>query len=216
LTISQRLEDKAMKRKTNRSRIADEIKQRITMPEIMEKYGIPVNRNGYAVCPFHSERTGSLRVYNGDRGWHCFGCGAGGSVIDFVMQFFKVDFDSAAFKIIYDFRLNIPFGRKQGIRERALMSEIDANKRELDGRQNALEAQSEADYWSALDALMACDRNARDYAPKDQEAPWDERFVSALQIRSDLVFNFSCAQTALQIISERGRSGGQRNAVGVS
>lgn len=198
-----------MTKKYSKSRLADEIKRQVSMPDIMRTYGIAVSRSGYAVCPFHSERTGSLRVYDGDRGWHCFGCGAGGSVIDFVMQFFKVDFDSAVFKIIYDFRLNIAYGKKPGIRERALMAEIDAANRVAENRQNAVEEQAEADYWLAFDALLACDRDARGYAPKEPAAPWDERFVSALRTRADLMFNFSCAQTALQIISERGRSGGQ-------
>jgi DNA primase len=38
------------------------------------------------LCPFHTERTPSFRVYRADGHYHCFGCGAHGSAIDFAMQ----------------------------------------------------------------------------------------------------------------------------------
>ncbi|MGI8594540.1 MAG: DNA-primase RepB domain-containing protein [Solirubrobacteraceae bacterium] len=49
--------------------------------------GREVGRDGKARCPFHAggaERTPSLHAYGGaERGWACFGCGLGGSIIDF-------------------------------------------------------------------------------------------------------------------------------------
>lgn len=41
-------------------------------------------RFGFVRCPFHDgDDTGSLKAYDGDRGWHCFGCHRGGTIIDF-------------------------------------------------------------------------------------------------------------------------------------
>jgi Bifunctional DNA primase/polymerase, N-terminal/CHC2 zinc finger len=38
---------------------------------------------GNILCPFHQEVEPSLHCYEGDRGWYCFGCGRGGTIIDF-------------------------------------------------------------------------------------------------------------------------------------
>lgn len=53
--------------------------------------GVEVGHNGKALCPFHEERTPSLHVYGGDRGWCCFGCGAGGDVYTFAALAWNLD-----------------------------------------------------------------------------------------------------------------------------
>src|SRR6266480_606555 len=47
------------------------------------------------LCPFHSEKTPSFTVHRDKQFFHCFGCNAGGSVFDFVMQVEKVPFPEA-------------------------------------------------------------------------------------------------------------------------
>jgi len=44
-----------------------------------------VNRKVKIVCPFHAEKTGSCVLFP-TGGYHCFGCGAGGNTVDFVMK----------------------------------------------------------------------------------------------------------------------------------
>ena len=73
-----------------------EIKARVSIRNLIDMYGYDVNRAGFMRCPFHSgDRTASLKIYQGDRGWHCFGCHKGGSVIDFVMEHDGVSFHAA-------------------------------------------------------------------------------------------------------------------------
>lgn len=48
------------------------------------------------ICPFHGESRPSLVVYPANRGYYCFGCGAGGDVIDFVSRLHRVGFREAA------------------------------------------------------------------------------------------------------------------------
>lgn len=52
-------------------------------------------RNYKAVCPFHSEKTPSFVVSPERQSYHCFGCGASGNALGFVMQFENLDFLSA-------------------------------------------------------------------------------------------------------------------------
>ncbi len=52
---------------------------------------LEVGRDGKACCPFHNDRTPSLHAYStAERGWTCFGCGRGGSIIDFAAALWKI------------------------------------------------------------------------------------------------------------------------------
>ena len=64
---------------------AQVIRDTVTMDQILDLYGYQP-KHGFMVCPFHGDHDASLKVYKETRGWHCFGCGKGGSVIDFVME----------------------------------------------------------------------------------------------------------------------------------
>lgn len=55
----------------------------------------PKGREFAGLCPFHSERTPSFTVNDDKKFYHCFGCGAHGGVIDFVMHYSGRDFVAA-------------------------------------------------------------------------------------------------------------------------
>lgn len=92
-----------------RSDLAAEIKERLTARQVIEFYGFHPNRTGYIQCPFHTgDDHGSLKVYDGKKsGWHCFGCGAGSTVIDFVMKLFNINFRQACLRLDADFSLGL-------------------------------------------------------------------------------------------------------------
>ena len=76
---------------------ASVIKATVDMETVIGLYGYQA-KHGKMVCPFHGDRNASLQIYrSSDRhnGWHCFGCGKGGSVIDFVMEHEGCDFVTA-------------------------------------------------------------------------------------------------------------------------
>ena len=81
------------------------IKQSLTMQEIACFYGFKPNRQNYIPCPFHSEKTASLRLY--DKSFYCFGCGTGGDFIKFVQLYFNISFAQALIRINSDFRLGL-------------------------------------------------------------------------------------------------------------
>lgn len=69
----------------------EEIKAAYSMREIVERYGLRPNRSGFISCPFHKEKTASMKIYAKD--YHCFGCGANGDIFTFIM-----DMDNLTFK----------------------------------------------------------------------------------------------------------------------
>ncbi|MFH1318034.1 MAG: CHC2 zinc finger domain-containing protein, partial [Candidatus Omnitrophota bacterium] len=70
----------------------DEVQSQTDIGEVISSY-IPLKRAGRnfkAVCPFHGEKTPSFMISPQKQIFHCFGCGQGGGVIQFLMQYEKV------------------------------------------------------------------------------------------------------------------------------
>ena len=81
-----------------------EVKEHLTTRQVAEFYGLQVKRNGFACCPFHEEKHPSMKL---DRNYHCFGCGVGGDVIDYISRMFGLSQYEAALKLIDEFHLPI-------------------------------------------------------------------------------------------------------------
>ena len=79
------------------------VKYGVNCREAAERYGVSVNRQGKALCPFHNDRPPSL--YVADDHYHCFACGEHGDVIDFVSKLFRLSLYDAAKKLAADFHL---------------------------------------------------------------------------------------------------------------
>jgi DNA primase len=68
-------------------------------------------RNYVGLCPFHDEKTPSFSV-NAERGFfHCFGCGVGGTVFDFVMRTEGLNFAEALHSLAKRYGISLPEGR---------------------------------------------------------------------------------------------------------
>ena len=83
---------------------SETIEQIAAANDIVEVIGLyfPLKRAGAnfkALCPFHQEKTPSFTVSPSRQTFHCFGCGAGGSVFRFVMEYEHVDFPAAVRKL---------------------------------------------------------------------------------------------------------------------
>ena len=91
--------------------LAGQVKSLVTIQDVAEHYSFHPNRAGYICCPFHREKTASLKLYSDQRGWCCFGCHAGGTVIDFVMKLFDIPFRQAILRINADFALGLTWDK---------------------------------------------------------------------------------------------------------
>ena len=80
------------------------VKHGMNCRETAERYGVFVNRQGKALCPFHNDRHPSLLV--ADDHYYCFACGEHGDVIDFVGRLFQLSPYDAAQKLMADFHLS--------------------------------------------------------------------------------------------------------------
>lgn len=77
--------------------IIEEIVSRTDISDLIGSY-VSLKRAGsnmHGLCPFHSERTPSFTVFSKSNSFYCFGCGAGGDSISFVMRAENLDYPSA-------------------------------------------------------------------------------------------------------------------------
>jgi DNA primase len=73
------------------------LRSRIDLIEVLSPY-LKIQRSGSAykaLCPFHEEKTPSLIIQKGDSHYHCFGCGAHGDAIQFLMTHLRMSFVEA-------------------------------------------------------------------------------------------------------------------------
>ena len=142
---------------------AERMKEQISMEDVLDKYGFEIKRGRFINCPFHSgDQTASLKVYPGGRGWHCFGCGAGGSVIDFVMRLFDLQFGQALLRLDNDFGIGIFQSPPDHLKSRKISRErAEARKREMEW---------ERKYNALWDRFAAIDRILSQFPPKDDDS----------------------------------------------
>lgn len=158
--------------------IADEIKERVKMPELVERYGFEIQRGNRIPCPFHGGKNANLGLK--DDYCHCFKCGYSADVIKFVQDFFSVGFSDAVSKINEDFALGLSFDSGRGKRQQmedarqAFLRKQEQKKKEERHEQlfNAwLDAQSE---------LMRLLRQKKQYKPSSPAEGLHPKFAEAL------------------------------------
>jgi DNA primase len=143
------------------SRIAEESIQKVAdasdIVEIIGSY-FPLKRAGTnfrALCPFHKEKSPSFHVNPSRQSFHCFGCGAGGGVFRFVMDYEHVDFPSAVRKL----------AQRTGI----ILAENDDPQEQVrrDQRSRLMELHRETAAWFHLNLLRSKEaHHARAYLKK--------------------------------------------------
>ena len=111
----------------------DELRSRADIVQIVGQY-VPLKRNGHrywGLCPFHGEKTASFSVDQERQVFYCFGCKAGGSVIQFVMDIERLEFPEAVKHLADQLHMPLPameedpdYQRRRTQRDRLL----EANK----------------------------------------------------------------------------------------
>ncbi len=75
-----------------------ELVERSDIVDVVGSYVRLTKRSGsnqFGLCPFHSEKTPSFSVSPDKQIYHCFGCGKGGGVINFIMEVENLSFPEA-------------------------------------------------------------------------------------------------------------------------
>ena len=129
--------------------MAADIRRMLTAQQVAEFYGFQVGRSVFMKCPFHAnDNTASLKLYDGEGGFHCFACGAHGSVIDFVMRLFDLNFRQAVLRINADFHLGLTASKPdRAARSAAMEARREEQRRKDQAEENFRYMASELHYW---------------------------------------------------------------------
>lgn len=160
--------------------ISEMIKERLTCYEFLTGVGVHVDRCGKVKCPFHGEKTASLKVYEDPkRGWHCFGCGAGGSVIDLAMRWYGTNYRETTERLNGDFNLDLPIHKRLSKEEtKAINEEIERKRAERKARQIRAEEANTA-YLDALEAWVKNEQVIQDKQPQGHFNEPDDEWLDA-------------------------------------
>ena len=142
----------------------ENVKAAVTVRQAAEHYGLKIGRGNMVCCPFHADRTPSMKL-NEDY-FYCFGCGDHGDVIDLTARLFQLPPAEAAKKLAADF----------GIAEQkpSVLAKLKRGKTQTEYEHHCFRALR--DYFDILQ-----DWKAR-WAPQLPEDPIDPRYVEACHI----------------------------------
>lgn len=110
----------------------DEIRARLTLSDVVSRR-VKLTQRGRehtGLCPFHNEKSPSFTVSNDKNFYHCFGCGAHGDVIGYLMQAEGVSFPEAVERLAAEAGLDVPVSspeeREQAQRRAGLLEVMEA------------------------------------------------------------------------------------------
>lgn len=152
-----------------KSNVFETVKQSVTTRQAAEFYGISVNRNGMACCPFHDDRHPSMKV---DRRFHCFACQEDGDVIDFTARLFGLSSKEAALKLAEDFSVSLDTKGHDPPRKRIVKRKINEELRYRQTEQKCFRV--------LCDYLRLLEHWEKEYAPQHPGEDWNPLFVEAL------------------------------------
>ena len=155
--------------------VFEAVKPNISTRQAAEMYGIKVNRNGMAVCPFHNDKNPSMKV---DKRFHCFACQADGDVIDFVSRLCGLPCKEAAMKLADDFGISYDSRHKPTVRPHIR----EPTAEQLYQKEEARCYRVLTDYFHLLR------RWETQHAPKQPDDVWHPLFVEALQRKSHIEY----------------------------
>lgn len=84
---------------------ADLVKDRVSVPMLLEQYGVKMGRGGRCACPIHHGKDNNMAVK--ERWFRCYRCGKSGTVIDLQMALSGADFQQAIRELDAMFNLNL-------------------------------------------------------------------------------------------------------------
>lgn len=156
-------------------------KSRLDIKRVAESYGLKINRNNSALCPFHSEKTPSFYIKQEGQYFHCFGCGEGGDVFKLAGQLLGISKPIEVLKVLNaDFGLGLEIDRKQSAaeikRSRAKQHELQ-HKRELE---RGFEEWCKKAFIVCADYAKLLREWRVKYAPTDENGPFEPLFEESL------------------------------------
>ena len=165
------------------------------MPDLLERYGLPVSRHRRIPCPIHNGTKKNFAYKN--HGFVCYVCGVHGDVITFTELYFGLDFMDACRKLDEDFNLGLNVGGTldaekkaeaervsmmlRAKRERREAERLSAELRAKRDRKEAERKRLQEAYHTALDRWCELDKAIRNGKPRTPFDDLTEQYAYAVK-----------------------------------
>ncbi len=143
------------------SSIFEAVRSQVPVRAAAERYGLEVNDSGMARCPFHNDRTPSMKLYADH--FYCFGCGKYGDVVDLTSELLCVPSYAAAYALAEEFGVDVDAARPT---PRPALRQF---------REDSLRCQRVLRDYLRLQWRMQ-------YAPTGPDEPIDDRYAEACRM----------------------------------
>lgn len=160
--------------------IFEQVKSELNMLDVAKFYGACVS-HGMCLCPFHNEKTPSMKIY--ENNFHCFGCGEHGDAIDFTAKIFGISSVEAVKRLNYDFGLHIEM-------DKPLSAEQITEYQQRQAERLAYDQWEKSAWKSIIDYSRLLLEWRQKYAPKTMAEKHHPFFVESLMNtdRTDYLF----------------------------
>ena len=147
----------------------DQLKSNLTPRCVTERYGPPIHRGDMICCPFHDDKTPSMKLY--DDHFYCFGCQKSGDVIDLAAQFLGLTNHEAAKRLASDF---------------GIAGEVSTQPERTTPYEHSRQFHEDEQecYLALIGYLKLLKLWEQKYSPTSQIATPDPRFIEACQMKS--------------------------------
>ena len=147
----------------------DQLKSNLTPRCVTERYGPPIHRGNMICCPFHDDKTPSMKLY--DDHFYCFGCQKSGDVIDLAAQLLGLTNHEAAKRLASDF---------------GIAGEVSTQPERTTPYEHSRQFHEDEQecYLALLDYLRLLEHWEKKYSPTSQISTPGPRFIEACQMKS--------------------------------
>ena len=180
---------------------ADEIKTRVSMPELLSHYGFSVNGKNRMPCHIHGGKNDNLGIK--EKYCHCFKCGYNADVIKFVQDYFSLNFAEAVSKINNDFSLGLPIGEKMDRRTKTDIARQSFLKKRAEKEKEKEKQKLELEWEDSHGDFIRIDRQKRQHKPRSICEQLPAEFIEALKETQYAKYRLECALEDLREYEKR-------------
>lgn len=179
----------------------EKIKDRVTMHDVVSRYGFKVGHNKRIQCPFHKGEDFNLG-YKKDF-FKCFVCGENGDVITFVQKYHGLSFSDTLIRMDDDFYLGLGICNHLTDRERMRIAKEAFEEKLKRKKEQMHRARLDEAYHNAYDEFARLDRQLIEHKPKADDEDLHPLYIEALQNIEGARYKLECAEKELHEYEQR-------------
>ena len=179
---------------------AELVKSSVSALDAGRALGLEINRDGRCKCPFHNGGDFNMKLYTGDKGYHCFVCHEHGDVIELVQGVNGCGFTEAVQWLSDAFHLGIDTNTAVTDETRQRAKKRAKTRRELARLHREADERAFDTFLNAADLARTVEQVIEDRRPASPDEEWNKAFCKALGMRERVME--LCTEAEMECLRE--------------